>query len=143
MHCQKRDFEAKKRSVLSKILIGFPENPLELDEIGGDSRTRIFTAFSMRKVQKTLKTRHFRGSRICRYLPSNSAKFGFCHLTRNQLYLTVPWVRIPPTPPSGSRINQVFMRLFHIPITFTVGTKFLPFCYFRNIVITIFRITRP
>jgi site-specific DNA recombinase len=32
-----------------------------------------------------LKTRHFRGSRICRYLPSNSAKFGFGNLTRNQV----------------------------------------------------------
>ena len=47
-HCQKRDFEAKNRSVLSKILIGFSENPLELGEIGGEFRTRIFTAFSIR-----------------------------------------------------------------------------------------------
>ena len=36
------------------------------------------------------------------YLPSNSAKFVFWHLTRNQLYLRVPWVRIPPTPPENS-----------------------------------------
>ena len=46
-HCQKRDFGTKNRSVLSIILIGFSENPLELDEIGGDFRARIFTAFSM------------------------------------------------------------------------------------------------
>lgn len=32
-HCQKRDFGAKKCSVLSKILIGFSENPLELGKI--------------------------------------------------------------------------------------------------------------
>ncbi len=63
-------------------------------------------------------------------------------LTRNQLYLTVPWVRIPPLPPSGFRISPVFMRFFHTLISFTVGTKFLPFCYFRTIVITIFKITR-
>ena len=73
-------FGAKNRSVLSKILIGFFENPLE---IGGDFRTRIFTAFSMRTGQKALKTRHFRGSFICHYLPSNSAKFGFGNLTRS------------------------------------------------------------
>ena len=32
-----------------------------------------------------MKTGRFRGSFICRYLPSNSAKFGFYHLTRNQV----------------------------------------------------------
>lgn len=35
------------------------------------------------------------------YLPSNSAKFIFWHLTRNQLYLRVPWVRIPNSPPKA------------------------------------------
>jgi len=34
-----------------------------------------------------LKTRHFRGSLICRYLPSNSARFGFGNLTRNAVYV--------------------------------------------------------
>ena len=34
-----------------------------------------------------MKIRHFRGSRVCRYLPSNSARFGFCHLTRNAVYV--------------------------------------------------------
>ena len=37
------DFRVKTPAVLSKILIGIPENPLELDEIGGDFQTRIFT----------------------------------------------------------------------------------------------------
>ena len=32
-----------------------------------------------------MKIRHFRGSLTCFYLPLNSAKFGFHHLTRNQL----------------------------------------------------------
>ena len=36
-------------------------------------------------MRKALKTGRFRGSFICRYLPSNSAKFGFYHLTRNQV----------------------------------------------------------
>ena len=35
-------------------------------------------------MRKALKTRHFRGSLICRYLPSNSARFGFHHLTRKR-----------------------------------------------------------
>lgn len=42
------------------------------------------------------------------YLPSNSAKFGFYHLTRNQVVLTGSWVRIPPAPPSK---NPVTMRV--------------------------------
>ena len=41
--------------------------------------------FRRKWVREALKTRHFRDSRICRYLPSNSAKFGFANLTRNQV----------------------------------------------------------
>ena len=33
-------------------------------------------------------------------------------LTRNQLYLTVPWVRIPPTPPSKKPVNSRVCGLF-------------------------------
>ena len=52
------------------------------------------------------------------YLPSNSAKFGFYHLTRNQLYLTVPWVRIPPAPPDlRSAIHD------ELPIAFYCVTR--------------------
>lgn len=50
-------------------------------------------------------------------------------LTRNQVVLTGSWVRIPPLPPSEFRINPVFMRFFHTLISFTAGTKFLPFCF--------------
>lgn len=71
-HCQKRDFGAKNRSVLSKILIGFSENPLELGEIGGDFRTRIFTAFSMRRGAKSFENRAFSGFS---HLPLSSVKF--------------------------------------------------------------------
>ena len=71
-HCQKRDFGVKNRSVLSKILIGFSENPLELGEIGGDSRTRIFTAFSMRTGAESLENRAFSGFF---HLPLYSVKF--------------------------------------------------------------------
>ena len=60
-HCQKRDFEAKKCSVLSKILIGFSENPLELGKIGEEFRTLIFTAFSMRRGAESLENKVFSG----------------------------------------------------------------------------------
>ena len=43
--------------------------------------------FRCKEVRKALQTRHFRGSRICRYLPSNSAKFGFGNLTRKVIHL--------------------------------------------------------
>ena len=71
-HCQKRDFGAKNCSVLSKILIGFSENPLELGEIGGDFQTRIFTAFSIRTGAKILENRAFSGFS---HLPLSSVKF--------------------------------------------------------------------
>lgn len=71
-HCQKRDFGAKNRSVLSKILIGFYENPLELRKIGGDSRTRIFTAFSMQRGAESIENRAFSGFS---HLPLSSVKF--------------------------------------------------------------------
>ena len=71
-HCQKRDFGAKKCSVLSKILIGFSENPLELSEIGGDFRTRIFTAFSMQRGAESLENTAFSGFF---HLPLSSVKF--------------------------------------------------------------------
>ena len=71
-HCQKRDFGAKKCSVLSKILIGFSENPLELGKIGGDSWTQIFTAFSMQRGAESLENTAFSG---LSHLPLSSVKF--------------------------------------------------------------------
>ena len=71
-HCQKRDFGAKKCSVLSKILIGFSENPLELGKIGGDSWTQIFTAFSMQRGAESLENTAFSGFS---HLPLSSVKF--------------------------------------------------------------------
>ena len=71
-HCQKRDFGAKKCLVLSKILIGFCRNPLELGEIGGNSRPRIFTAFSMQRGAESLENTAFLGFS---HLPLSSAKF--------------------------------------------------------------------
>ena len=55
------------------------------------------------EVRKALKTRLFRGSRICRYLPSNSARFAFGNLTRNAFAFTGTRVRIPPSPPHRRR----------------------------------------
>ena len=71
-HCQKRDFGLKNRSVLSKILIGFPKNPLELRKIGGDFRTRIFTVFSMQRGAESLENTAFSGFS---YLLLSSVKF--------------------------------------------------------------------
>ena len=71
-HCQKRDFGAKNRSVLSIILIDFSENPLELGEIGGDFRTQIFTAFSMQRGAESLENTAFSGFP---HLPLSSVKF--------------------------------------------------------------------
>ena len=71
-HCQQRDFGTKKCSVLSKILIGFSENPLELGEIGGDFRARIFTVFSVQMGVESLESTAF--SRFS-YLPLSSVKF--------------------------------------------------------------------
>ena len=72
LHCQRGNFGAKNRSVLSIILIGFSENPLELGEIGGDFQTRIFTAFSMRTGAKSLENTAFSGFS---HLPLSSVKF--------------------------------------------------------------------
>lgn len=72
LHCQRGNFGAKNRSVLSIILIGFSENPLELGEIGGDFRTRIFAAFSMQRGAESLANTAF--SRFS-HLPLSSAKF--------------------------------------------------------------------
>ena len=99
LHCQRGDFGAKNRSVLSKILIGFSENPLELGEIGGDFRTRIFTAFSIRTGAKSLENTAFSGFS---HLPLSSVKFRqvrFLTLDSKCCVRNVPMVRIPNSPP--------------------------------------------
>ena len=107
-HCQKRDFGAKNRSVLSKILIGFSENPLELGEIGGNFRTRIFTAFSMRTGAESLENTAFCGFL---YLPLSSVKFRqvrFWQLDSK----TVGLHGHVGSNPTRSAINAGFMRIF-------------------------------
>ena len=105
-HCQKRDFEAKKCSVLLKILIGFSENPLELGKIGGDSWTQIFTAFSMQKrCGKPWKHGIFGAlafAIIFRQILSSSVL-----ATWLEMHLPFPgtWVRIPHHPPKSSRAD--------------------------------------
>ena len=99
LHCPKRDFGAKNRSVLSKILIGFSGNPLELGKIGGDSRTRIFTAFPMQRGAESLENTAFSGFS---HLPLSSVKFRhvrFCQLDSKCCVRNVPRVRIPNSPP--------------------------------------------
>ena len=112
-HCQKRDFGVKNRSVLSKILIGFSENPLELGEIGGDSRTRIFTAFSMRMGAESLENTAFLGFS---HLPLSSVKFRqvrFSPLDSKSVCEQSHMGSNPILSANGSRINPVFVRLFH------------------------------
>ena len=45
----------------------------------------------------------------------NTGRFWLFHDPRNQLYLTVPWVRIPPTPPRRSKVR--FAPTFFMPMT--------------------------
>ena len=111
-HCQKRDFGTKKRSVLSKILIGFSENPLELGEIGGDFRTRISTVFSVQMGAESLENTAFSGFS---HLPLSSVKF------RQVRFLPLdsksvdgsnrPGVRIPPSPPKAKPPSRVVLLL--------------------------------
>ena len=106
MHCQKRDFEAKKCSVLSKILIGFSENPLELGEIGGESRTRIFTLFSIQRGAESLENTAFSGFS---HLPLSSVKFRqvrFLPLDSKCCVRNVPRVRIPNSPPQSAVVHD-------------------------------------
>ncbi len=51
-------------------------------------------------------------------------------LTRNQVVLTGSWVRIPPLPPSETRINAEFMWVFPISMSKSQRTKNMRFCYF-------------
>lgn len=113
LHCQRGNFGAKKRPVLLKILIGFSENPLELGENGGDSRTRIFTAFSMRTGAESLENTAFLGFF---HLPSSSVKFRqvrFLPLDSKSVCEQSHMGSNPILSANGTRINPVFMRVFH------------------------------
>ena len=69
------------------------------------------SGFSTFKGGKMLIFQGFANSRIVREFPPFSFKVRIATLTRNQLYLTVPWVRIPLAPPSRA-CNQADYRLF-------------------------------
>lgn len=118
-HCQKRDFGAKNRSVLSKILIGFSENPLELGKIGGDSWTQIFTAFSMQRGAESLENTAFSG---LSHLPLSSVKF--CQVRFWQLdskcgrsAQTDARVRISPSPPPKKPVIKPITGFFLMPLS--------------------------
>ena len=128
-HCQKRDFGAKNRSVLSKILIGFSGNPLELGEIGGDSRTQIFTVFSMQRGAESLENTAFSG---LSHLPLSSVKFrqvrfwqldsksvcGQPHVSSNLTVCAIMW-RQKRCPLRKARLYRAFLlpkrRFFSVP----------------------------
>ena len=69
------------------------------------------SGFSTFKGGKMMIFQGFANSRIVREFPPFSFKVRIATLTRNQLYLTVPWVRIPLAPPSRA-CNQADYRLF-------------------------------
>ena len=112
-HCQKRDFGAKNRSVLSKFLIGFSKNPLELGKIGGDFRTRIFAAFSMQRGAENHENTAFSG---LSHLPLSSVKFRqvrFLPLdSKSGSRASGSWVRIPPYPPEKSSFARMGIFTF-------------------------------
>ena len=75
------------------------------------------SGFQRYNRQKAFNIKHFRRIRSIPKLPSKIAKQPLIHKTRNQLYLTVPWVRIPPSPPQSpvnSRVCWTFLFL-HTP----------------------------
>ena len=131
-HCQKRDFKAKNRSVLSKILIGFSGNPLELGEIGGDFRTQIFTVFSMQRGAKSLENTALLGFS---HLPLSSVKF------RQVRFLPLdsksvdgsnrPGVRIPPSPPEPAVVIPLQVFIYASCSSFS-GRLNIPFMAFAE-----------
>ena len=73
---------------------------LELLKIRNPARHLHLRIFAAPKRRNSPQTLAFRRSLIFRLVLIKSLEFGFAHGTRNQLYLTVPWVRIPRPPPS-------------------------------------------
>ena len=66
-----------------------------------------FSGFLRCNRQKSLKYQAFRQIQSCPKPPSKITKQPLTHKTRNQLYLTVPWVRIPPSPPSKGNEKDI------------------------------------
>ena len=102
LHWQMGEIMAKIGLVLWWVLIISFRILLELGKKHRSFATLIFAWFGCLKSPKSLETRRFSGYCNFSYLPSNSVKFGFGNLTRNQVVLTGSWVRIPPAPPRGN-----------------------------------------
>ena len=138
-HCQKRDFEAKNRSVLSKILIGFSENLLELGETGGDFRTRIFTAFSIQRGAESLENTAFSGFS---HLPLSSVKFRqvrFWQLDSKSVCEQSHMGSNPILSANGTLENPVFSRALSIRRKFSD----LDFLLFRCILSRFYALFLP
>ena len=110
LHCQRGDFGAKNRSVLSKILIGFSGNPLEVGKIGGDSRTRIFTAFSMQRGAESLENTAFSGFF---HLPLSSVKFRQVRFWQLDSKSVEPQGSVGSNPTRSAR-NHASSRFFRL-----------------------------
>lgn len=115
-HCQKRDFGLKNRSVLSKILIGFSENPLELGEIGGDSRTRIFAAFSTQMGVQSLENTAFSGFS---HLPLSSVKFRQVRFWQLDSKCSCPQGHVGSNPTASTRLSLDALRILRFGFSFT------------------------
>ena len=97
--------------------------------------------FSTFKGGKMLIFQGFANSRIVREFPPFSFKVQIATLTRNQLYLRVPWVRIPPTPPENSVCKRFlpfagfffFLHLwdFSVSSLLKIGSSLLNFLRFE------------
>ena len=114
LHWQMGKIMAKIGLVLWWVLIISFRILLELGKKHRSFATLIFAWFGCLKSPKSLETRRFSGYCNFSNLPSNSVKFGFGNLTRNQLNRKVPWVRIPPAPPQRVSFYESSSFLFYI-----------------------------
>lgn len=100
-----------------------------------------FSGFLRCNRQKSLKYQAFRQILSRPKPPSKIAKQPLIHKTRNQLYLRVPWVRIPPTPPENSVCKRFlpfagfffFLHLwdFSVSSLLKIGSSLLNFLRFE------------
>lgn len=78
---------------------------------GKNSENPVGSNKSEKRKPKSAVYRSFWASVVYFHLRLISTKSHKREMTRNQLYLTVPWVRIPLAPPSRA-CNQADYRLF-------------------------------
>ena len=143
LHWQMGEIMAKIGLVLWWVLIISFRILLELGKKRRSFATLIFAWFGCLKSPKSLETRRFSGYCNFSYLPSNSVKFGFGNLTRNQVAFTGSWVRIPPLPPLITVIIRLRLFSFCDIITSRNGCKIKDFDRFGEHWMTKLRLLPP